>query len=173
MYHYLACFSFLLCLNVASPPPPPSHDVLIHTQEPTQSAIRKSTKFGRFKCMTLMPRTVAYGMVNTYVANTIWELLVLGYDVFVEHHPKYRLGPPPAAIELHNENDETIGQAAHEQDLPIKPVAIRARNIFILNTTAYGASIAFMSVGSFIWPGIGTMLGGALADLAPLLIPID
>jgi hypothetical protein len=46
----------------------------------------------------------------------------------------------------------------------------RVRQILLINGTAYAASLVFMSLGTWVYPGLGTTIGAILADCTPLLL---
>ena len=44
------------------------------------------------------------------------------------------------------------------------------RQALLINGTAYAASVVFMSLGTLVYPGLGTTIGAILADCTPLLL---
>lgn len=97
---------------------------------------------------------------------------MIGYDMFVERYPKYRLGPkPPVFVFIDEEGREYVRRGSGDEEAR-KPVSVRVRNALLVNGTTYAASIVLMSLGTLVYPGHGTMIGGVLADIAPLALGI-
>lgn len=68
-------------------------------------------------------------------------------------------------VEGEEDEDEAARQARRRA-----MVRSRVRSILLVNGTAYAASIVFMSLGTMVYPGLGTTIGAILADCTPLLL---
>lgn len=68
--------------------------------------------------------------------------------------------------EAEGEEDDEEARAARRR----AEVRGRVRSILLVNGTAYAASIVFMSLGTMVYPGLGTTIGAILADCTPLLL---
>lgn len=108
------------------------------------SAQRKAIKWGQYEAAWRMLTTSAHASMILNLANFIYDMLQLGYEVVVTRHPHLRIGPPPK----------------NPVDAPT-----RVLRIVRTNTVSYVLGTVGMAIGTYFYPGMGTNIGGLLGDL--------
>lgn len=121
------------------------------TKDISKSAVRKAGRTGsRTTAFSSICKTAAIGSINSSVALLVADLVTLLAEYLAYHYRQLRLLP-------------------HKDYHPVD-LWKRTGKVLINNVACYGCFVAGSCVGTLVWPGTGTLIGGLIGDLVIYVI---
>ena len=121
------------------------------TKDISKSALRKLERFGSNQAASVaIIKTAALGSINMSVAFLVTDLAQMLAEYLAHYYKQLRLLP--------------------HREYPSVDLCQRTGRILLTNSLSYVYFVMGSSVGTFVCPGTGTMIGGLVGDLLHYVI---